>query len=119
MSETTSLRQGGAIINLTLEVGDSFLPCPFCGSVDIELANTHRASYWMECRDCGATVHGKAHGRDRASDKLTMRQHRMAKRSALAAWNRRFGPLAARAAAGQRHYVGADDETGGGSFDRS
>jgi Lar family restriction alleviation protein len=77
----------GMAINLKLEPGDLVLPCPFCGGKP-ELQNTHTAAYWLEC-ECGAEVHGRAFGQSLSSVELTHRHHRNAKKSALAAWNRR------------------------------
>ncbi|NTG00048.1 hypothetical protein G6L30_07930 [Agrobacterium rhizogenes] len=34
------------------------LPCPFCGSENVDLANTHTPAFWVECEDCGAQVDG-------------------------------------------------------------
>lgn len=28
-------------------------PCPFCGSTDLEIVNTHTSSYWVTCQECG------------------------------------------------------------------
>lgn len=33
-------------------------PCPFCGSVSLELCNTHSPSFWIEC-ECGVQFRGK------------------------------------------------------------
>ena len=33
-------------------------PCPFCGSKDIRVSNTHTNHYWGECLDCGAQSGG-------------------------------------------------------------
>ena len=77
------------MINLTLRPNDTVKPCPFCGSRDVELCNTHAATYWLECQGCGAEVSGKSHGTNTPSEKQTRRQHRAAVVSALAAWNRR------------------------------
>ena len=35
------------------------LPCPFCGSEDVELQNTHTASFWVKCNQCEAEAHGQ------------------------------------------------------------
>jgi len=59
-------------------------PCPFCGSRDIAICNTHSALYWMECQNCGAQVDGKNYG-DRNDDE----SHLEAARSALSTWNHR------------------------------
>lgn len=80
----------GRHIHMEIEPEDKLLPCPFCGSSDLELANTHTAAYWVACLICGAEHQGgRAYGSNTDSNRLTMRQHRMAKASALAAWNRR------------------------------
>ena len=58
--------------------------CPFCGSGDIAMCNTHKAFYWMECQNCGAQVDGRNYG-DLNDDE----SHLEAARSALATWNHR------------------------------
>lgn len=80
-------------IHLTLDEHDVVLPCPFCGTSaleGLELQNTHTASYWISC-PCGAEIHGKAYGTDVPSNELTMRHHRMAKKSTIKKWNTRNG----------------------------
>ena len=86
------------IINLKLTRRDrQFLEgCPRCGSFDLELRNTHTACYWIVCVTCenggiGVKITGMNVGASTPSSKLTMTQHRLAKRSAIAAWNRRPG----------------------------
>lgn len=82
-------------------------PCPFCGSNDVVLNNTHTASFWCECTDCSATVHGESfkgpHRRTRfsyepsphpsvkseASFEQLHPEYRLAALSACEAWNRR------------------------------
>ena len=76
------------IINLELEASDEVLPCPFCGGTDLELCNTHTASYWIEC-PCGAEVRGGGFSPKRGY--AQMKHHLKAKAAALAAWNRREG----------------------------
>lgn len=78
-----------------LESEAKLLPCPFCGSDDLEICNTHTPSYWVECHKCGAEAHGE-------SFKYTTKQHNdfhskplpppyvKAMKSAIAAWNRRM-----------------------------
>jgi len=73
---------------------DKLNPCPFCGSIDLEVSNTHTPSYWVECHECDAKAHG-------ASFNYTTKQHNdfhskplprpyvLARKSAIAAWNRR------------------------------
>jgi Lar family restriction alleviation protein len=75
------------MINLELTERDHLRACPFCGGSDLALENTHTASYWIACNDCGAQVPGKAFGRDLASDKLKMSHHARAKASAINVWN--------------------------------
>lgn len=42
-----------------IETFDAALnPCPFCGGDDLEIINTHTASFWVECVDCNARVPG-------------------------------------------------------------
>ena len=74
---------------------DKLLPCPFCGSDDLEVWNTHTPSYVVECHGCEAQAHGK-------SFKYTTKQHDdfhskplpppyvKARASAISAWNRRI-----------------------------
>jgi len=33
--------------------------CPFCGGENLDIGNTHTASFWIECVDCGAQVSGE------------------------------------------------------------
>lgn len=77
------------IYNLKIEPGDDVLPCPFCGSENVELNNSWTASYWVECLECEGRAHGKAFGTDCTPKELTLRHNKLAKASALAAWNRR------------------------------
>lgn len=50
------------IRNLELNKNDVLKPCPFCGSGDQLLVNTHTACYWISCVMCGAEMHGEAFG---------------------------------------------------------
>lgn len=77
------------LISLTIDGNDNVRPCPFCGSGDIELQNTHRACYVVVCLGCDAEVHGESFGVYLKSENLTMRHHKSAKQSALEKWNRR------------------------------
>lgn len=68
-------------MNLKLRKSDKLRPCPFCGSNDLELNNTHSASYWISCA-CGAEMHGKDFdGKSRPA-------HREAVKSAVNRWNK-------------------------------
>ena len=84
------------IINLSLTDKDlaSMRGCPCCGSFDLELNNTHTASYWVSCRSCekdGLDVHvgGQSFSGAYSSDMIPRKRHELAKRSAIEAWNRR------------------------------
>lgn len=76
---------GGHIKHVQI-TDEKVLPCPFCGSTDIELCNTHAPSYWLECQGCGAQAHGEGFG-DKGQN--TKAAHVKAAKSALAAWNKR------------------------------
>lgn len=67
--------------------GETVYPCPFCGSDDIELTNTHTACYWCECQNCGAQVTGEAYEGDHSEN-----AHKVAALSAIKAWNTRAKP---------------------------
>jgi hypothetical protein len=84
------------IRNLTLTNKEyaSLRGCPFCGSFDLELNNTHTACYWISCRYCaveGITVEvtGKSFSDNYSSEKIPIANHKKAKQSAIDAWNRR------------------------------
>lgn len=69
--------------------------CPFCGSSELALLNTHTPYYWIECEGCGAEAHGEIP--DGGGGKIHTREecielHRLAMASAVAKWNAR--PLA-------------------------
>jgi len=78
-------------VYITLEeIGRELRPCPFCGSTELELANTWTPSYWVECNCCGATKPGQAANwktNDQAYDRS---RHVKAAISAVDAWNSRF-----------------------------
>lgn len=76
-------------MNLKLRSTDKLKPCPFCGSEDLDLCNTHTASYWIECQCCTAQVHGKSFGDKFPSELQTRRHHRSAADSAITKWNAR------------------------------
>jgi len=80
------IETGTATKHVKLE-DESVRSCPFCGSGDIDLCNTHTALYWMECQSCGAQVDGKNRGDLDPGDEC----HLEAARSALETWNHRAG----------------------------
>lgn len=70
-------------IDVELE-NDVLLPCPFCGSTNLELAHTHTPSYWVECPDCNAQV-----GDNESWSENTEQSHLESAKRAIQAWNRR------------------------------
>ena len=88
-----------------MEQSIQLLPCPFCGSDDLELCNTHTPSFWVECHGCEAQVHGEYFEGPRRKTKFGYAEaprgpfeanfanlhseYRKAAKSAIAAWNRR------------------------------
>jgi Lar family restriction alleviation protein len=71
-------------MNLKLRKTDKLKPCPFCGCHDPELSNTHTPSYWIQCPNCGAEVHGDAPRG--LPNRVT---HRKGVESAIEKWNAR------------------------------
>lgn len=70
-------------LRATSETIATLKPCPFCAGV-ARLANTHTASYWVECSTCGAERHDPKIGNGDG-----MRAHRASAKRAIAAWNER------------------------------
>lgn len=66
-------------------------PCPFCGEQDrLELANTHTASYWIECEACEATARDpKGSGNPYRTKAAAKKAHHQSMRRTIATWNRR------------------------------
>lgn len=68
----------------------SLKPCPFCGSDDLEIQNTHTPSYSVQCQGCQAEANGPYYyGKAMRTRKNCVRQHRKAFDSAVQAWNQR------------------------------
>ena len=63
-------------------------PCPFCGSNDVALCNTHNSAYWMECQNCGAQVDGQSFAG--FADGNEDEKHLESARSAISTWNHRI-----------------------------
>jgi len=84
------------ITNLTLTDKDiaTLRGCPFCGSFDLELNNTHTAAYWISCNSCESEgmdvrVSGKCFSGGYRSERIPRKRHELAKKSAIELWNRR------------------------------
>lgn len=78
-------------------------PCPFCGSEDVTLGNTHTPHYRAQCEDCSAEGPDgwdyipeefqaliPKMPKKRMTKSLTMRIHKSAFEAAIDAWNNRF-----------------------------
>jgi hypothetical protein len=67
--------------------------CPFCGSRQVEISNTHTPFYTAHCLDCeaeGPRAYGAGQAWSRRSSKRdTERIHRQAFDDAIDAWNDR------------------------------
>ena len=74
----------GVTLHAVQDGVETLKPCPFCGSTNLGLKNTHTAAYWVECFDCGAQVSG-----DSYPDPEQVISHSRAAASALDYWNRR------------------------------
>lgn len=75
------------IINLELtdEEKSALLPCPFCGSTEIELCNTWTASYWMKCQNCGCQMDDP----NESGDPSLLADHEVSKSAVIKVWNTR------------------------------
>ena len=79
----------GGHFHVAIEPKDTVKPCPFCGSRDIELANTWTPSYWAECKVCGVQVRSPNRKDWKRSDVANPKKHLASARLALQAWNAR------------------------------
>jgi hypothetical protein len=57
--------------------------CPFCGSSEIMVENTHTAAYWVECCECLVEIPGEY-------EDDTLEGHKKAFLSAIDCWNSRM-----------------------------
>lgn len=80
-------------------------PCPFCGGSNVDLANTWTPSFWIECDDCSAQVHGDSFEGPERKDRFSYSkvptstfeatfeqlhpEHQAAAQSAIERWNTR------------------------------
>jgi len=65
-------------------------PCPFCGSHDLEVSNSHTPSYSVECLCCEAEKCGAYHyGKKCKTERKAELEHRKAFTSAIQEWNKR------------------------------
>lgn len=70
--------------------GEHLEPCPFCGSEEVIVRNTHTPSYWAECMNCGAKGPNTTYPKREARSKSAVRrQHERAFREAVTLWNER------------------------------
>jgi len=78
------------VVSITAkDIRVKLLPCPFCGSSDVELANTWTPSYWVECNVCEARA-GCAHEKFKSNaDAFDKKRHRKAAKASAVAWNSR------------------------------
>jgi uncharacterized Zn finger protein len=64
---------------------ETYDSCPFCGSREIEISNTHTPSYRGECFACGAVGPSNPYPEKEPSEAV----HRAAFEEALRLWNAR------------------------------
>lgn len=70
--------------------GHALKPCPFCGSHELEICNTHSPLYWVECGMCGAECPGESVEEASCATELeALDAHNRALLSAVENWNRR------------------------------
>jgi len=64
--------------------------CPFCGSKNIAVFNTHTPSYWAECIECEAEKHSKYNFGDKIRSEIkAKKEHKKSFLSAIEEWNKR------------------------------
>lgn len=64
--------------------------CPFCGSENVEIGNTHTPAYFVQCVDCNAETHATyTYGKALKTRKQCQREHQRSFMSAVDAWNTR------------------------------
>jgi hypothetical protein len=81
----------GSIVYVETEHG-RLLPCPFCGSDDLEVCNTHTPSYWIACKSCDAEASGEvAPDYDRHHLAPYLAAHWFGLLTAVKWWNTRGG----------------------------
>jgi len=85
------MKKPTANMHLHLTEADLLLPCPFCGSTELELNNTWTASYWISCDGCSCQVHDPGAGGE-GRDPFKVEDHQASKEAAIAAWNQRVSP---------------------------
>ncbi|MBC8719260.1 Lar family restriction alleviation protein [Ochrobactrum sp. Marseille-Q0166] len=82
-------------------------PCPFCGGTNVDVSNTWTPSFWVECDDCSAQVHGESFQGPERKDRFSYSkspinsfeatfeqlhpEYQSAAKSAIDAWNTRPG----------------------------
>lgn len=71
--------------------GHKLLPCPFCGSNEQEVQNTHSAAYWIEC-ECGVQKYGENfvdEAEEAETEAELLSAHEQAFMAAVNGWNER------------------------------
>lgn len=71
-------------------VHEEVAPCPFCGSEEVEINNTHTPYYWLECQGCNARMDADSFDFGRMTTEREWKDaHTESMRSAIANWNAR------------------------------
>lgn len=75
------------------DIDDLLLPCPFCGSTDVTLGNTHTAYYHVVCNNCNCEMPGEGNGSGFKTISECASAHEEAINSAIKEWNIRHGKV--------------------------
>lgn len=71
--------------------GERLKPCPFCGGEELEVCNTHTASYWVRCEACNIDKGGEyaEEAESAQTEAQIVAAHQKAFHSAVNGWNKR------------------------------